>query len=391
MKNKRMKGLKIAAVVAFTAGVGWFIYSASAGESSDLQTNGSNEPTFSPESVDYSILPCVHYENLDVFLIEQEPELTEKTYLTLADALEKKYVTVEETGSVNELVVHNHSDEYVFIHSGDIVKGGKQDRTLAFDMILPPNTQNIPIQSFCVESGRWTNRAGEDVSQFNESTKMLSSKDLKAAAKYDKNQSSVWANVSQEQQKLNANLTRLNGSTVQVQDAVSATSLQLTLENEELEKAKSAMNDIYLPLIDQYPNATGFAYAINGEVYGADLYNNRALFEALWERLMESVITESIANLHDTTYQSTTPETVFQFMYAVSSSPDSTVQMRTESINALTEIEITENDSGNVVFSTIDLEAKRWIHQNYLFIEPRTEENNEDLPIQLNQILFNRN
>lgn len=386
-----MKGLKIAVIVVLIGGIGWLIYDANLTPKTQESQAGSEDLLTSEISNDYSIMPGVHHENLDVFLIQRRPELTDKSYLPLSNALEKKLVTVEETSTVNELVVHNHSEQFVFIHSGDIVKGGKQDRTLAFDVILPPKTENIALQSFCVESGRWTNRGDEDVTQFNESTKMLSSKDLKAAAKYDKDQSTVWANVSEEQNKLNNNVSRLNGYDVQLQDAASATSLQLTLENEELEKAKSNMNQIYLSLAEKHPKATGFAYAINGEVYGADLYNNRNLFVSIWDRLIESVITESIANLQDTTYTAASQDDVLQFMTAVASSSDSTIHKRTEPVNTITEINITENDSGNVVFSTVDLDANQWIHQNYLLITPRNEVKDRPSIMQYNQIQQLRN
>jgi len=386
-----MKGLKIATVVIIITGIGWFIYDNNTPYITEENQTESVDSVISVMSTDYTIMPGVHHENLDVFLIQRNPELTDKSYLPLADALEKKLVTIEETSTVNELVVHNHSDQFVFIHSGDIVKGGKQDRTLAFDVILPPKTENIALQSFCVESGRWANRGDEDATQFNESTKMLSSKDLKAAAKYEKDQSIVWANVSEEQNKLNSNVSRINGYDVQVQDAASATSLQLTLENEELEKAKADMNQLYLSLAEKHPKATGFAYTINGEVYGADLYNNRDLFVSLWDRLIESVIIESIANLQDTTYSAASKDDVLQFMTAVTNSSESTIHKRTESVNSITEINITENDSGHVVFSTVDLDENKWIHQNYLLITPRNEV--EDFPplMQYNQIQQLRN
>jgi hypothetical protein len=64
---------------------------------------------------------------------------------------------------VNELIVENLSDEEVYIQSGDIVKGGRQDRTLGYDLIVPKKSGKVKITSFCVEHGRWSARGREAV------------------------------------------------------------------------------------------------------------------------------------------------------------------------------------------------------------------------------------
>src|SRR5438105_15882790 len=73
--------------------------------------------------------PYTH-DNLTVFLIHGKDTSGGKNYLTLQEALDQKKVVVHETGNVNELSVENVSDEPVYIQSGEIVKGGRQDRTL---------------------------------------------------------------------------------------------------------------------------------------------------------------------------------------------------------------------------------------------------------------------
>ena len=48
------------------------------------------------------------------------------------------------------------------MQAGDVVKGGRQDRTLTVSLVLPPKSGRIPIASFCVEHGRWSARNAED-------------------------------------------------------------------------------------------------------------------------------------------------------------------------------------------------------------------------------------
>ena len=135
--------------------------------------------------------PITH-KNLSVYLIRGEGKGESMKVCTLAEAMEAKTVVVKETGTVNQLTIENKSkDTYVFIHSGDIVKGGKQDRTLANSIVIPPNTKPVAVQSFCVEQSRWAKRGAEDVGQFSCNTKALSSRELKMAARSFKNQGEV--------------------------------------------------------------------------------------------------------------------------------------------------------------------------------------------------------
>jgi hypothetical protein len=105
--------------------------------------------------------------NLAIFLLHGKDRVAAADFLTLKEAMEQKLVVVHETGSVNELSVENLSkDRAVYIQYGDIVKGGKQDRTLQYDIVLSPSSGKVPLPSFCVEQGRWRARGGENVAAF---------------------------------------------------------------------------------------------------------------------------------------------------------------------------------------------------------------------------------
>ena len=152
--------------------------------------------TQKPRGPDVISGPYVH-ENLAVFLIHGKDQMTGKVPMTLQDALQKKKVKVHETRDVNNLSIENVSLEEVYVQAGDIVKGGQQDRTLAYDLIVPPKSGRIPIDAFCVEQGRWTGRGAESVAVFDSSSAQLSSKDLKLAAKRSRSQQEVLRTPSQ--------------------------------------------------------------------------------------------------------------------------------------------------------------------------------------------------
>ena len=96
--------------------------------------------------------------------------------------LEQKCVTVRETGDFGQLEVENLSEHFdLYIQAGDVVKGGRQARTLGVDFVLPAKSGRVPIPSFCVESGHWHRRAAEDAGSFSSSKTYLSSKALRMA------------------------------------------------------------------------------------------------------------------------------------------------------------------------------------------------------------------
>ncbi len=237
------------------------------------------------------ISPPVTYENLTVFLIRGPDRIKGKKFLTLQEAMAGKKLVIEETGNVNRLIVINNSDVSIYIQSGDIIKGGKQDRVLQHDIIIPPNSGKQPISAFCVEQGRWQRRGGEDVANFSSSDHALNSRSLKLAAKLQADQGTVWRAVDAEQGKLSAN-TRID-----VTRNASGSSLQLSLENKKVKE----MTDAYLAKVGKLPkdqkDIVGLAFAVNGKVSTVDIYASSALFRKLWPKLIRSAATEALAEL----------------------------------------------------------------------------------------------
>ena len=236
--------------------------------------------------------PYVH-KNLTVFLIHGKDKLTGKTPVTLEEALEKRIVTVHETGDVNELLVENISDkEEVYIQAGDIVKGGRQDRVLAVDLIVPAHSGRMPIDSFCVESGRWSRRGNEPNARFDSSADTIATKDLKLAAKQSKNQGQVWERVEQAKEKLTA------ATNANVSSSASNSSLPLALENHRVVSNAAEYKKALVDIVKGKTDVIGFVFAINGEINSADVYGSAALFQKLWPRLLKATAIEAVAESH---------------------------------------------------------------------------------------------
>src|SRR5260370_41080202 len=130
----------------------------------------------------YRISGPFTHDNLSVFLIHG-PNRSAKNLLTLEEAIAQHKVIVYETRNVNELAVENVSNEDVFIESGDIVKGGAQDRTLTDDRIPPSKSGRISIISFSLEHLTCTRRGNESVATFNGSQQSVATKQLKMAVR----------------------------------------------------------------------------------------------------------------------------------------------------------------------------------------------------------------
>ncbi|MBN4071057.1 hypothetical protein JYT72_00975 [Crocinitomix catalasitica] len=329
------------------------------------------------DDVDFS--EPINFKNLQLFMISGETSADNLNYVPLNVALENNWVEIIETSEVNELAITNTSDEIVFIHAGDIIKGGKQDRTLAYDMIIGPKTKKEKLVSFCVESGRWSKRGEENSDYFASNTKMLSSRKQKIAATLDGEQGSVWSGVSDQQSKLSANMSYYYNTDVNVTDNESASSLELTLDNEELAEMKTDYLDKFKSLIKE--NTIGFAYAINGELYNVNIYNNKQLFVDLYDKLLTAAIVEAIADL-DNDQEEHKYITAADVKAALLISIEA--EGSTENLNNRTSW-TSESDVAKAIFTSSDRKNEMiWVHRNIIIKDPKVSEveNNEGLEIQ---------
>jgi len=235
--------------------------------------------------------PYTH-ENLSMYLLLGSDTFDGNRFIPLDDALEQQCVVVHETGNVGELEVENLSELFdLYIQAGDVVKGGRQDRTLGVDFVLPAKSGRVPIPSFCVESGRWHRRAAEEAGSFSSSKSYLASKKLRMAAKLSKSQDEVWKKVAETQEDLSESLDK------PLYAAASPTSYQLTVEDEHFQKRKEAYRTAFARVLDDQPRAIGYAFVINGEINTADAYGSGVLFRKLWSKLLDAAVLEAIGEL----------------------------------------------------------------------------------------------
>jgi len=262
----------------------------------------------------YRVSEPFTYKNLTMFLIHGADASSNKDLITLEEALKMKVFKVYETEDVNELIVENISSKFdVFIQSGDIVKGGKQDRVLAISVIISRNSGKVSIEAFCVEAERWSGRGNESRKEFSSSEERVVSKELKMATNGigsgsgmgsgsgggggggtgDGNgrgsQAKVWTEVANAQKNISANVT------VDVTANSSASSLQLALENKKLVKERESFANSFSNLAKGKTDVIGYAFAINGKINSADIYVSNHLFAKLWPKMLKAAVVEAIS------------------------------------------------------------------------------------------------
>ncbi len=280
--------------------------------------------------------------NLSLFVAADPTSTPDEDVLTLDEALAKKVVTVKETGNVNQLSATNQGKKKVFLQSGDIVKGGRQDRVLKHDTMLLPGAQSVPLDAFCVEHGRWQKRGGESAAHFGSSRNRLVTKEQKMAVQVSANQGEVWASVAKAQSDLGRNL---GGS---VKSSVSESSLQLSLEQGKLETLVSDTVKRLSAKLPAQEKSVGYAVAINGAVQSVDVYATPKLFQKVKDRILRSAAAEAIAKR---TGKPTTPPSVKSVNELVTDAESAQARPEKQILNT----QISRKETGkSVVFSASD-------------------------------------
>ena len=171
------------------------------------EARGAESAGGAPTRSGMTVLGGVSYENVTLFPVVAEARTETAGFLTLDEGLTSGEVLVRETGDqmlrrtrdgrplpvagdeVNRLVLVNRSHRPLLLLAGELVSGGKQDRIIAKDRIVPAGADPLPLDVFCVEHGRWTGGG-----QFNAS-KVIVHPSVREQAVVVQKQQSVWDSV----------------------------------------------------------------------------------------------------------------------------------------------------------------------------------------------------
>ncbi len=193
---------------------------------------------------------------------------------------------------VNQLVLVNNSRQPLILLAGEIVTGGKQDRVIAKDRIVPAESDPIDLNVFCVEPGRWTATSAK----FGSMGFAMAQPAVRAKAMGAKDQQQVWEQVRRQQTEIAANL-EASPAAAGVQ---ATTSYARVMDNaavkEQVDSVAEPIQRGYQSVIHQLRdrNAVGVVVAVNGEIIWSDIFASTNLLEKYWPKLVRSYAAEAI-------------------------------------------------------------------------------------------------
>jgi hypothetical protein len=284
---------------------------------------------------EWSVLPPLHYQRLHVFPLMPGPRAQQAprgAYITLDEGLKSGLVEVTETGppgqiirnrpprtqgrigfgnlagrrspsvqeqqrqgqqvqvaqqgaQVDTLWITNRSGKKLILLAGELVVGGKQDRIVQKDLIVPPTGKPFDLSVFCVEHGRWsggTDRFGladnSLVKSGGGSGGGLADPTVRGAAQAERKQELVWAKV--EEKNSQAGVRPDSGT------------YQGTLMSDKAQRDAKPYVDAIAPKMPK--NAVGAIIAIHGRIVWADAFGNSELFAKYWPKLLQSYIVDAV-------------------------------------------------------------------------------------------------
>jgi hypothetical protein len=270
----------------------------------------------------------VTYENLTVFPILSRQAADTSGFATLDEALGSGDAVVTENGgeairrsrdghpsvmplqggaSVNQLVLINRGPKPLILLAGELVSGGKQDRIISKDRIVPPGAQPLPLDVFCVEHGRWSSGA-----QFS-AAKLMVHPSVREKAVADQEQTKVWEAVRNGTTSDRVASAGIPAASAQ-QAMLSPQALDRVVASEaptqsykgiyESSRVGSSVEPFAEELRRRFARATtnlkgesvvGVVVAYGGELAWSDAFASATLFERYWPKLLRSYVVEALA------------------------------------------------------------------------------------------------
>ena len=285
----------------------------------------SSKPPASPPEGDWRILDPVTYENISLFPVVGGSQDT-SSFLTLEEGLASGEVLVTEQGaerlirnrggvrpialppqssaSVNQLVLINRSKRPLLLLAGELVSGGKQDRIIGKDRIVPVGAEPLPLDVFCVEHGRWTGSSSQFVA-----SKTIVHPSVREQAAVNQEQTKVWAAVAGGTTAVTVSPAApapLSRSVLSETIAVDAPT-QSYEKIYESSRVGVSVDSLVDELQKRFARATsgangerkmlvvGVIVAYGGEVAWSDIFASSDLFRHYWSKLLRSYAVEALA------------------------------------------------------------------------------------------------
>jgi hypothetical protein len=263
----------------------------------------------------YTVLEPIRHGALTVFPVVAGSSHDTHEFITLDEGLRSGEVVVSESGSasplvrprhgegvwqegrrdgaqVNSLVLVNNSKRPLILLAGEIVTGGKQDRIIGKDRLVPAESDPIDLSVFCVEPGRWVGASGN----FQKTPGMVQPS-VRSKAMKDKDQQEVWNEVGSARTAMAAAVPLASSDAVEVTSSYAGVMGNAEVER-KLDAVAAPVEHDYQSLIRQLKdkNAVGVVVAVNGEIIWADIFASSDLLAKYWPKLVRSYAAEAVTS-----------------------------------------------------------------------------------------------
>jgi len=288
----------------------------------------------------YRVLEAIRHGNLTVFPVVAAKSYPTSEFLTLDEGLRSGEVVVTEAGNVqglirrhqvpaihdgaqvNRLVLINNSKRPLLLLAGEIVTGGKQDRVIGKDRIVPAESDPVDLSVFCVEPGRWVATSehfgasgamygavhasagggggGIGAGSAPVPSTMMAQPSVRAKAMADQNQAMVWDEVRKQRVAMSESVEVAAAAPMVATELAQTSSYAKVMENEEVRKQvdniAKPIEENYHSLIGQLRDrhAVGVVVAVNGRIIWADIFASTDLLEKYWPKLVRSYASEAV-------------------------------------------------------------------------------------------------
>ncbi|MHC4718783.1 MAG: ARPP-1 family domain-containing protein, partial [Planctomycetota bacterium] len=219
-----------------------------------------------------NIHPPIRLGRLTVFPIVLASHRPLRNVLTMDQALRRKLLVIEELDrpQVGRARFINKSGRHmIFLMAGEVVTGGRQNRTLIADALLAPDSATV-LPMYCVQKGRWEGRAGFAARNY------VAPQAVRERAAQKAGQDELWAEVARANRRLGAVNT-----TGDLAEAMASPANRRKLD---------ALRRRIVP--DLPGDCAGVVVAHGGRIVGADLFNDPDLFAAMRAKVLNSYLSQ---------------------------------------------------------------------------------------------------
>jgi hypothetical protein len=274
--------------------------------------------TGTPTHESLHVIEPITHGNLTIFPVVGGTDYDTSHMMTLDEGTKAGTVIVTEQGSlrglvrrpqqasrgsgaqVNQLVLVNNSDRPLLLLAGEIVTGGKQDRIIGVDRLVPPQSDPIDLSVFCVEPGRWTGRSDQFASMHSQ----MAQPSVRVPAMAAKNQQQVWDKVASSSTtvEVTAAAPLVQADNADLASTASprrTTSYAAAMAIPQVQAKIDSAAGNYEAVLQQLrkSGAKGVVVAINGELVWADLFASNDLLLRYWQKLVRSYAAESLTTV----------------------------------------------------------------------------------------------